>query len=251
MINYLSIDLESWASPNLPEFINLKSREKKKLDNGHIKKSALEILRILKKHNTKLTFFVVGQMYEWYPDVVDKIAQEGHEIGYHTHDHEVLTNTSILTKSIKKSKKFLQRYNPIGFRAPRTVLKPNHLKILKDHGFRYDSSIYSDEHEKKKINGILEIPITSFAKVPVGSGYFIGFLGKHVKLLYKAVNKTGSPVVSYIHNWQVLRPKGYTFPTKKYLLMNPHYWPYMVDCQGAFEYLVENFRFKPIKNLLQ
>src|SRR3990167_10445551 len=90
VFNYLSVDLESWASPNLPEFVRLTSSEKKKIDNGHIKQSAIKILNILKKHKTKLTFFIVGQLYEWYPEVVEAIAKDGHEIAYHTHAHDVL-----------------------------------------------------------------------------------------------------------------------------------------------------------------
>ncbi len=251
MVNYLSIDLESWASPNLPEFIRLTSQEKKLLDNGHIKKSAIQILKLLKKHKVKLTFFIVGQLYEWYPEVVEMIASHGHEIAYHTHAHDVLSHKDTLIKSIQKSKIFIQRYKPIGFRAPKIILKNDHLKLLKNYGFKYDSSIYGAYSESKKIDGILEIPITSVANIPIGSGYFIGMLGKNIKWVYQNINKNGMPVVTFIHNWQILKPKKPTFPTPSYVFTHPYYVPYLVNCSSSFEYLIKCFKFVPMKNLLQ
>ncbi len=251
MINYLSIDLESWASPNLPEYVRLSSSEKKRLDNGHIKKSALEILRILKKNKTKLTFFIVGQLYEWYPEVVEKIASEGHEIAYHTHAHDFLVNKKTLIGSIEKSKKFIQRYKPIGFRAPRIYLKTDHLSVLKKFNFKYDSSTYGSFYHSKKINDILELPVSTIGKIPIGSGYFIGALGKHIQWAYKEINKKDIPVISFIHNWQILRPTEPSFPSNQYLLSHPHYLPYLMNCASTFNYLLKQFRFIPMKNLIQ
>lgn len=251
MKNYLSVDLESWASPNLPEFVNLPSLAKKKLDNGHIKKSALHVLDLLKKYNTKITFFTVGQLYDWYPKVVEKIASLGHEIAYHTHDHDLLLNKVTLIKNIEKSKQFIQRFKPVGFRAPRISIDRQYLTILKKYRFKYDSSRYGAYREKQKINGIAELPVTSWAGIPIGSGYFIGALGKKISWLYKRINRQGNPIISFIHNWQVLKPRKPTFPTKGYLLTHLHYFPYMADCSVTFEYLLKNFKFTLMKNLLR
>lgn len=46
-----------------------------------------QILEILKKHNVKSTFFVVGKWAEKYPDDLKLIASEGHEIGSHSYNH--------------------------------------------------------------------------------------------------------------------------------------------------------------------
>ncbi len=251
MLNYLSIDLESWASPNLPEFINLTSEEKKKLDNGHIKASALRALEILEKHNTKLTFFVVGQLYDWYPEVVEKIASKGHEIAYHTHDHDLLVNKNTLLRNLSKSKKFLQRFKPVGFRAPRITIEKEYLSILSRSGFKYDSSTYGDFKKRSKINSVQELPVSSLSSIPIGSGYFIGMLGKNIAWLYRSLNKKKIPVISFLHNWQILKPTKPTFPDKKYLLTHPYYFPYLADCSSALEYLLERFSFSPMKNLLR
>lgn len=46
-----------------------------------------QILDILRKHDAKATFFVIGQNAEKYPEIVKRAFNEGHEIGNHTYTH--------------------------------------------------------------------------------------------------------------------------------------------------------------------
>lgn len=250
MKNYLTIDLESWAMPNIPEFIRLTSLQKKNIDAGNVRNSTLKILSLLKKYKTKLTFFIVGQIYEWYPEIIEKIANEGHEIAYHTHAHDALPDRDSLRKSLELSKNFIQKFRPIGFRAPRISVKQEYLKTLHDYGFKYDSSRYASYSEGKKIDKIIELPVTVAYNLPIGSGYFIGLLGNKIEFIYKRINKKGDPVISFLHNWQILKPANPSFPTKKHLLTHPYYFPYLANCSSTFEFLLENFTFKPMKNLI-
>ena len=52
------------------------------------------ILETLKKHNIYITFFVVGDWVDKYPDVVKKIYDAGHEIGSHSNTHPHVNNLS-------------------------------------------------------------------------------------------------------------------------------------------------------------
>ncbi|MFZ4482780.1 MAG: polysaccharide deacetylase family protein [Chthoniobacterales bacterium] len=45
------------------------------------------ILDILKERGLKATFFIVGTEAEKYPDIIRRMAEEGHEIGNHTYTH--------------------------------------------------------------------------------------------------------------------------------------------------------------------
>ena len=45
------------------------------------------ILDMLKQAEIRATFFLCGQNVERYPDLARRIAEEGHEIGNHTHSH--------------------------------------------------------------------------------------------------------------------------------------------------------------------
>lgn len=41
----------------------------------------------LQERNVKVTFFILGKQAEAYPEIVNRIAQEGHLIGNHTYSH--------------------------------------------------------------------------------------------------------------------------------------------------------------------
>lgn len=45
------------------------------------------ILDILKEHDVPATFFMVGSHVEKYPEIAQRIVNEGHEVGNHTYNH--------------------------------------------------------------------------------------------------------------------------------------------------------------------
>ena len=53
-----------------------------------------KILDVLKAHNVKAAFFLVGRQAETYPELVKRIVEEGHEIGNHTYTHPNLGEIS-------------------------------------------------------------------------------------------------------------------------------------------------------------
>ena len=79
------------------------------------------ILKTLKENNIKITFFMVGNWVDKYPEAVKKIADEGHEIGNHSNTHPHVNNlssdanikeieeTSRKIQKITNSKTFLYR----------------------------------------------------------------------------------------------------------------------------------------------
>ena len=52
------------------------------------------ILKILKEKQTLATFFVLGSQAQQFPDLLQRIQREGHEIGNHTYTHQNLGETS-------------------------------------------------------------------------------------------------------------------------------------------------------------
>jgi peptidoglycan-N-acetylmuramic acid deacetylase len=59
-------------------------------DNGNTEK----ILDALKKHNVCATFFVVGNFIETHPELVKRMAEEGHIVGNHSYNHPDMTSLS-------------------------------------------------------------------------------------------------------------------------------------------------------------
>ena len=56
-------------------------------DDGPIPQSTPFILDILRQHGVKATFFMVGDNVRKYPELFQKIKDEGHQVGNHTHNH--------------------------------------------------------------------------------------------------------------------------------------------------------------------
>lgn len=111
-----------------------------------------ELLKILKEHNVKTTFFLVAFWVDKYPDMVKKISEEGHEIGNHSASHpqmsqlseekiiEELTNTSKKIEAITGKKTTLFR-PPFGDYTSRIVLEMSNCLCLQFFYFlKYDIS---------------------------------------------------------------------------------------------------------------
>lgn len=69
-------------------------------DDGPSPKVTPRILDTLAKYNAKATFFMLGSQAEYYPNLVKKVAKEGHELANHSKGHPDLTklNAKQITK---------------------------------------------------------------------------------------------------------------------------------------------------------
>ncbi|OFV83764.1 MAG: hypothetical protein A2W26_08610 [Acidobacteria bacterium RBG_16_64_8] len=56
-------------------------------DDGPDAEVTPRLLDVLRRHRAYATFFMVGQAAARYPDIVRRVAEEGHAIGNHSWDH--------------------------------------------------------------------------------------------------------------------------------------------------------------------
>jgi polysaccharide deacetylase family protein (PEP-CTERM system associated) len=107
------------------------------------------VLEFLDARDARGTFFVVGEMAEAHPELVEEIASRGHEIGLHGWRHQPLTELSPdeLRTDVARGKALLEDLagRPVlGFRAPTFSLVPDSrwaVDVLHDAGFTYSSSV--------------------------------------------------------------------------------------------------------------
>jgi peptidoglycan/xylan/chitin deacetylase (PgdA/CDA1 family) len=59
-------------------------------DDGPHKEYTPQVLDVLARYDARATFFVVGRLARAYPDIIQRIAAEGHTIANHTWNHEDL-----------------------------------------------------------------------------------------------------------------------------------------------------------------
>ena len=79
-------------------------------DNGYEQGFTADMLDVLKKHNVPAAFFVTGHYVKSEPDLIKRMAEEGHIIGNHSYGHPDFTKMSKkeVHKELKKLKEAVQ-----------------------------------------------------------------------------------------------------------------------------------------------
>jgi polysaccharide deacetylase family protein (PEP-CTERM system associated) len=228
-LNLLGIDFEDWFHPELIQRHITTKNNKLTVVDGIDK-----ILDWLRKNDTFATFFMVGEILESKPELLDKILGNDHEIAFHTMYHTRLDTPNYKERFAEEIKKFadLTKGRSRGFRAPSFSL--NHstswaIDILAKNNYYYDSSVVpaktrlygitnadikpymisSDSLEHNDPDGkILEFPLLTTTilgkKIPAGGGFYLRILP--LKILRSAIrncNLSDNPSTFYIHSWEL------------------------------------------------
>lgn len=199
-------------------------------------KNINRIIELLDEYNIKATFFVVGELVEIFPDLLERIAKKGHEIGFHSYDHIPLwyKTPESLDQEIKLFKKELEKIGKklIGFRAPSFSIDQSTrwaFDVLEKNEIVYDSSIFPGRTSLYGVKGAPNIPYTpstddltienpqgkikeypalvqkyGFFTLPTSGGFFLRLLPTFLfKKAIRSMNKRGYPAVLMIHNWEL------------------------------------------------
>jgi peptidoglycan/xylan/chitin deacetylase (PgdA/CDA1 family) len=217
------------------------------------------VLQILDDFSIKATFFVVADVTELYPGLVEQISLRGHEIACHGMHHackihpktkKPLMSQGEFEERTAKAKEMLETTSGqgvIGYRAPAAYISGWMIDSLEKLGFKYDSSVSVNSLYNKtdstlqgigstpyypqtgslelgKQRGLLELPwpylnITHL-KFPTAGGPMLRFLGaRYIMAGLKQSLKAG-PTIFYTHPIDICEEK---FPTK-FSLHRPFIW---------------------------
>ena len=110
-------------------------------DDGPNSRYTLSVLKILKTHNIKACFFLLGKNVERYPEIARRIKREGHLIGNHTYSHKHLRSLSpkdILwqIERCEEAFKKILKLKPKFIRMPYGEYNRAAGKIIKEKGYR-------------------------------------------------------------------------------------------------------------------
>lgn len=101
------------------------------------------ILDALKKHNAQATFFVVGHYLETAPELVKRMAEEGHTVANHTYSHPDMSKISDKAAFEKEMKAVATLYKDITgqemekyYRPPQGKYSESNLKMARDLGYK-------------------------------------------------------------------------------------------------------------------
>jgi len=127
------------------------------------------ILKLLRAHDVKATFYVPAVVALLYPDEQRRVIAAGHEIGVHGWIHELNSilpyeaERDLMFRSIDTLEK-VSGVRPVGIRTASWDFSPNTLGIEKEMGLAYDSSLMADEDCYEltlhgEPTGIVELPV--------------------------------------------------------------------------------------------
>jgi peptidoglycan-N-acetylglucosamine deacetylase len=128
------------------------------------------VVELLDKNRIPATFFIPSVSLQLAPEMAGVIKKSGrHEFGVHGWIHEMNTNLpdSVERVLLERALADLTRLTgskPTGYRAPSWNFSPNTLSILRDLGFRYESSLMADESPYELLQngaptGMVELPV--------------------------------------------------------------------------------------------
>jgi polysaccharide deacetylase family protein (PEP-CTERM system associated) len=229
--NILCVDVEGWYHP---EYVKRKVSKNKE---ERIIQSLKITFQLLSQYDVNATFFIVGELVEKYPEMIEIIGEKGYELGFHGYYHEPLwaLSADAFRRQVMKFNSKVQSITGgkcSGFRAPSASLDNRTLwalDILEENGYLYDSSVFpsktplygvptapifpyhpssrniADRDEDRRL---IEFPALVYPvlglRIPTGGGFYLRLLPPSV--LKKAVdkmNKRGFPAVLSFHTWEV------------------------------------------------
>jgi polysaccharide deacetylase family protein (PEP-CTERM system associated) len=243
------------------------------------------ILRLLYKHQTNATFFVLGDVAKTYPSLIKDIVADGHEVGVHSFAHNQLFKLSPeeAYKDTKQAKDVIENIiaeKVFGYRAPAFSVMPATswaLPMLAELGFTYDSSIMPvhagrygwpgfpntiTNIDLQNGQSIVEFPLSVtqllYKQVPAcGGGYLRLFPYWLTAKSFAKINKT-QPVNVYMHPYEIdtaIYPDYYLEAMESLpLLRKLKLKSYRINKEtvlNKLDLLLENFVFDTMKKIIE
>lgn len=265
MKNIMTIDWEDWF--HICEVDSLLPRDRWDTFPSILDEATDRMLELLDRHDARATFFVVGYAADRHPDLIRRIAAQGHEIAYHSFDHGLLheATPTAFGADLRRGKALLEGLcgqTVSGFRAPQWSLNDQcawAVDVLIREGFHYDSSraplpiigrtgLPQCPHVLRGGSGtgqILELPPLVLSlpglNVPAGGGWGLRTwpLGAVLRKVRK-LNKMGHPATFFFHPVEfVAHRHGPRLPVVKRFVLSFG----LRQAERIWEFLFDNIEF--------
>lgn len=227
IVNAMTIDVEDYFQVSaLEPYVR---RDEWERMPRRVESNTGRILDLLSQRDIHATFFVLGWIAKRHPELVRRIAGEGHEVASHGYSHKRITEQSPIEfrDDVTRAKEVLEDITGMavkGYRAPsysigRTTLWA--LDILEAVGYRYSSSIFPIRHDLYGMpdaprfpfhpgsGPLLEVPVTTIRlsgrTLPCGGGGYFRLLPyASFKWALARVNRQEHRSgVFYFHPWEI------------------------------------------------
>jgi polysaccharide deacetylase family protein (PEP-CTERM system associated) len=283
MRNALTIDLEDWYHPELVRHhLPGSTPGTEGLRRTLIERSTQHLLNMLRERGISATFFVVGEVAQQHPQLIQTIVEHGHELACHGMSHKPLWEMTADTFRAELDAfgatmlEIVPHVEIVGFRAPTFSLDNGTrwaLNVLAEHGFRYDSSVFP---VRTPVYGVATAPLAPYCpsaqdiavadekaelvefpmsvwsllgwRVPVSGGFYLRALPfRLVKYCLQQINRQ-RPFAVYVHPWEI------SSDTPRLALpLTARFVTYynMANMLPRLESLLDTFSFAPMRTVLQ
>jgi len=274
--NILCVDVEGWYHPEYVKRKVPKNKEERIIQSLNI------TFQLLNQYNVAATFFVVGELVEMHPQIVEMISDNGCELGFHGYYHDPLwaLNTEVFRRQIIKFNSEVQsivREKCLGFRAPSASLDNRTLwalDILEEAGYLYDSSVFPSKTplygvpsapivpyrpssknvaEQDEDRRLIEFPALVYPvlglRIPIGGGFYLRlFPPSLIKKAVDNMNKIGFPAVLSFHTWEI----DQNTPRLRLGLVKSFITYHNLNATGKkLKFLLSNFQFISFRDYLE
>jgi polysaccharide deacetylase family protein (PEP-CTERM system associated) len=242
-----------------------------------VEKNTCRLLELFDKKNVRSTFFVLGWVARRLPNLVRRIAEQGHEVACHGYSHQLVYGqapTEFREETVR-AKACLEdqvQRSVLGYRAASYSITRASLwalDILADLGFAYDSSIFPVRHDRYGIpdsprwpyylsmpggRSMIEFPPSTASilgyRLPVaGGGYFRLYPFRLTRFALASINRSeGRPFIFYIHPWEIdpEQPR-----IRSGMLSAFRHYTNLKRCEERLDRLLSEFRFAPVTDVLK
>lgn len=192
------------------------------------------LLALLDELGIRATFFILGMAARAHPDLIERLADSGHEIGCHGDAHVLVHNQTPqqFAADLRAARATIERLTgrrPIGYRAPAFSITrdtPWAYEVLVDEGFVYDASQHDSPRIRDRViaqaaaphplevrnSTLWEFPVAVWrsgrVRVPVGGASYWSVMPTSVVL--RGLAAAGSLAGLYLHPYELdpetLRP---------------------------------------------
>ncbi len=229
VVNAMSIDVEDYFHVSV--FDGIVPRSMWPDMESRVVRNTERLLDIFDEFEVRSTFFVLGWVGERHPDLVNRIAQRGHEVASHGYAHRLVYDQTRKTfrEDVRRAKGLLEEASGrqvLGYRAPSYSITPRSLwalDVLIEEGYQYDSSIFPIRHDRygipvsdrrpyrieRKSGYLIEVPGSTTQVGPLnlpvaGGGYFRILPYWWTRWGIDRVNRLEHrPAVFYLHPWEI------------------------------------------------
>jgi len=245
---------------------------------SRVVKNTEAILQLFCDKGIKATFFCLGWVAEREPDLIRRIASQGHEIASHGYSHQLVYSQTpeVFRDETMRSKELLENIcqnSVTGYRAASYSITSKStwaLEILAELGFTWDSSIFPIKHDNYGMpnspehpykialsegRSLTEFPLTTakvgpFSLPAAGGGYFRQYPYALSKWLFKRASENQTkPQIFYLHPWEV-DPHQPRIQNASLFSKFRHYTN-IKKCMGRLERMVDDFSFTTMTQALE